>query len=433
MFNQALSLGSFVEPGTGRSPDPDDAPQGDASLTSSTLAHGSRIDGRPSVVVHDGKVRMKSDVAKTAGLRGAVAVGIALAMVGLAGCSAETDPVDRARAQVAAKEKAVTEAEAELATASGLFCEASQSYIVALDTYGDILSDSAPTVGDVKVAGADLAEPRDDAFDDAEAAVEAQQSLVSAQNELAEARADLAKAEADASGTPADTPTAQPTTAPLAPAATVDRVTQAESEFTEAQGAITDQTPLVDASEQFNSAAVALEMSWLRLFADAGCIADEEEAQAAVSAYTAALQQDLADAGYYDGGVDGVYGPATVTAVEALQEANGLPVTGTVDTATSEALQAELVALGGAADDESLATTAAVQQTLKLAGYWDGPVDGLWTPELTEALKKFQAALGVEPSGTVDAATITAFQKAIAELQQPEPSPSPSPEDTETP
>ena len=62
-----------------------------------------------------------------------------------------------------------------------------------------------------------------------------------------------------------------------------------------------------------------------------------------------------------------------------------------------------------------MASTAAVQQTLKLAGFWDGPVDGEWTPELTEALKDFQTELGVEPTGTVDAATIAALEKAIAD------------------
>ena len=75
-----------------------------------------------------------------------------------------------------------------------------------------------------------------------------------------------------------------------------------------------------------------------------------------------------------------------------------------------------------------MATTAAVQQTLKLAGFWDGPVDGTWTPALTEAVKEFQIELGVEPTGTVDAATIAAFEKAISALLHPEsPSPSPTP------
>jgi len=151
-----------------------------------------------------------------------------------------------------------------------------------------------------------------------------------------------------------------------------------------------------------------------------------------VRAYTTALQTDLAAAGRYTDAVDGVYGPATVAAVEGLQEANGLPVTGTVDKATAAALQSELLALGGAATQEALTTTAAVQQTLKLVGFWDGPVDGTWTPELTEALMAFQTELGVEPTGVVDAATIAAFEKAIADLTAPE-SPSPEPTASATP
>ncbi|MFF1635265.1 hypothetical protein [Leifsonia sp. NPDC058248] len=47
----------------------------------------------------------------------------------------------------------------------------------------------------------------------------------------------------------------------------MDRVKQAESEFSAAEEKITDKTTLADASEQSNSAAVALEFAWLRLFA----------------------------------------------------------------------------------------------------------------------------------------------------------------------
>ncbi len=170
-------------------------------------------------------------------------------------------------------------------------------------------------------------------------------------------------------------------------------------------------------------------MAWLQLFADAGCLTDEQEKQAvaAVRDYTTALQTSLRDAGYYDGEVDGIYGPATVDAVEALQEAHGLPSTGTVDKATADALQDDLAAKGGATAQQEVATTAAVQQTLQLAGFWDGPVDGVWTPALTEALKDFQTELGVKPTGTVDAATLTALEKAIEEAQA-EPSASPTSE-----
>jgi hypothetical protein len=33
-------------------------------------------------------------------------------------------------------------------------------------------------------------------------------------------------------------------------------------------------------------------------------------------------------------------------------------------------------------DTPALTSAAAVQSTLKLAGYWNGPVDGQWTEEL---------------------------------------------------
>jgi len=369
------------------------------------------------------------------GLLGTAVVSIAL-VVALAGCAEGADSVERAQAHVTAKEKAVTSAQAEFDSASKEFCGASRDYIDALDRYGDVLNDTAPTVGDVRDAGADLAAPRDDAFDGAESAVDAQQALVVAQQELVEAQAALAAAEAGPTGTPSVAePTEPPTATPLAPATSVDRVKQADADFDDAQAAITEQTTLADASEQFNSAVVALEMAWLRLFADAGCLTDDQQVQAvaAVGAYTLAVQQDLATAGYYAGTIDGISGPMTVQAIEDLQEANGLPVTGTVDKATAAALQAELVALGGAAAQESLASTAAVQQTLKLAGFWDGPVDGVWTDELTAALQAFQSELGVEPTGAVDAATIAAFERAIAELTAPDPEPSPSATPTSEP
>ncbi|MGO4301521.1 peptidoglycan-binding domain-containing protein [Leifsonia sp. RAF41] len=359
----------------------------------------------------------------------AAAAALALVTAALVGCSGDLSAVDRAQAQVSTKEKAANEAKAAATTASDTFCRSSKTYIQALDRYGDVLTQTAPTVGDVKDAGADLAKPRDAAFDDAEAAVQAHKDWVTAQNELTDARAALEQAKAGPSGSPTVTATPHATATPLVPSATVDRVKQADSEFSSAQAAITDQTTLAAASEQFNSAAVALEFSWLRLFADAGCVPDEkaQEAEAAVSTYVATLQQGLTTAGYYQGAIDGVYGPQTVAAVQELQKASGLPVTGAMDKATTAALDAKLVGLGGAAAKESAATTAALQQTLKLAGFWDGPVDGQWTPALTEALKAFQTHLGVSPTGTVDAATLAAFEKAISQAKQPPVAPSPTP------
>jgi murein L,D-transpeptidase YcbB/YkuD len=357
----------------------------------------------------------------------------------VAGCGDDPvlSPVEVAQAEVAAKEKALADAEAQATATAAAFCEASSTYITALDRYGDVLNETAPTVGDVTDAGSDLVAPREDTTAAADAAVSAREQVTRAEQDLADAQAALAAVEASAAGeTPAEVePSQVPSAEPAADPATVARVEQAEAEFAAAQAGITDTTPLVQAAEQFNAAAVALEMAWLALFSDAGCLtgSQQEQAAEAVRDYTAALQQDLADAGYFEGEVDGVYGPETVEAVEALQKANGLPETGSMDKATEAALRAELEAAGGAAAEQEVASTAALQQTLALAGYWDGPVDGIWTDELTDALQEFQADLGVEPTGEVDAATIAAFEQALAEAQAtPAPSassqaPSPTP------
>ena len=345
-----------------------------------------------------------------------VCASLILAFAGCGGSDDDSAALKAAEARVSAKEKALTDAQADLAATSAEFCEASETYIGALDRYGDVLNETTPTVGDVKDAGSDLEQPREDAMAGAEAAVAAQHAVVDAKQELSDAKADLAEAKGKGPTAPS-TPASTTSPKPLAPAATVNRVQQAEAEYTTAQQGITDETPLTQASQQFNAAAVALEMAWLQLFSDAGCLTDEQEVQAvaAVGAYATALQTSLRDAGYYDGEVDGVYGPATVEAVEALQTAHGLPSTGTLDKASADALQSDLAAQGGAIAQEAVASTAAVQQTLKLAGFWDGPVDGAWTPALTEAVKDFQTELGVEPTGTVDAATIAALEQAIAD------------------
>jgi peptidoglycan hydrolase-like protein with peptidoglycan-binding domain len=348
-----------------------------------------------------------------------LAAGSAVGVLALGACSSDGSLPDT---RVSAKQKALTQAQAEAASAKAHFCTVAGDYITAVDRYGDVLTATAPTVGDVRTAGRDLEQPREDATAAADAASSAQQAVVKAEQELAAAKAAASSSTSGgASTTASTTPAASPSPTTSVPSATVNRVKEAETEFAAAQQGISDATPLRQAAQQFNAAAVALELSWLALFADAGCLTGEaaQSAEKAVHEYTAALQQSLTDAGYYTGKVDGVYGPATVDAVQALQKAHGLPVTGAVDKATAAALQADLEAKGGAAAQQALASTAAVQQTLKLAGFWDGPVDGQWTPALTEALKTFQTELGVPATGTVDAATVAAFEKAIAQAKQP--------------
>ena len=156
-----------------------------------------------------------------------------------------------------------------------------------------------------------------------------------------------------ASSVPTSSSTTAATTTTVVSQLTVDRVKQAESDLTKAEEGITDQTPLAKAGAAFNSAAVALEVTWLQLLAEAGCLSDEEQAHAVakVRDYTVALQTQLQLAGYYTGKIDGVYGPETVDAVKKLQDDSGLPATGFVDRATALALEAKVQAIGSDATD----------------------------------------------------------------------------------
>ena len=370
-----------------------------------------------------------ADATAVVEMRRRVGILVIATMLAVAGCGGgDGDAQMRlAEKRLSDKQQAFAEAQAELAGQIDAFCRSSVGYVTALDRYGDVLNETAPTVGDVKDAGADLTEPRADVIAAAEHLASAREGVATAEKELAEATAALAseRAEASLSPVPSLSPSAaSPSVVASVPSATVNRVKQADADFTAAQEGLTDQTPLRQASERFNAAAVALEMSWLRLLAEAGCLSEDQDRLA--RDYTLATQKSLAEAGYYEGKVDGVYGPTTVAAVQSLQKAHDLPETGTVDKATDAALQAELQAKGGAAADEAISSTAALQQTLKLTGFWTGPVDGIWTSELTEALKSFQKALGLEPTGTVDAATIAAVERAVAERSTPSPAPSAS-------
>ncbi len=369
-----------------------------------------------------------------------IAGGLAL-LIALSGCGGDgVDPVALAQADVTAKEKTLTDAQAAAAAAEKTFCTASSGYITALDRYGDVLNATTVTVGDVRDAGADLKEPKAETVAAAEDVTSTRDEVAAAEEELAKAQSALAAAEASAAGEPAPDTTVSPPDPPeaIVPAATVARVQQADADFTETAADITDGTPLREAAEQFNAAAVALEMSWLAVFAESGCLTDAQQEQAALAVrdYTVALQEDLATAGYFEGEPDGVYGPQTVAAVQALQAANDLPQTGTVDKATEAALREEVAAADGSSAEEEMASTAALQQTLALAGYWDGPIDGQWTDELTDALQELQNDLGVEPTGEVDAATIAAFQEVLSTVgptaaASATPTPTPEPTDSD--
>ena len=322
--------------------------------------------------------------------RRSLGAALCVLVVLVSGCSGSEDGVEAAQERVDDAEEAVTEAEAALEEAGAAFCDEAKDYITAIDRYGKAFDEEAATVGDIETLGEDLGRPRDSTEDAAQEVLDAHDAVNDANEELTEARAGLAEAKASASGNtkdegePADSP---PPSEPEVPQASVDRVKSAEDDLEAAAEDITEETTLADATEEYSSAAFVLEVAWINLFADAGCLSDQDasDAAAAVRGYTVSLQTDLQSAGYLEGEIDGVYGPETVTAVEALQTDADLPVTGYVDLATRAALDEALSSQGESAAEDEMVGASSIQTALKIAGYWPGAIDGEWTPELESA------------------------------------------------
>lgn len=269
----------------------------------------------------------------------------------------------------------------DVAAAQEQFCSDVAAYIDTIGQYGGLFEDVELTVGDVKSAGEELAPGRE--------------AVIDAANVFAEA------VEADPeSGVSIE----------IVEPESIEAVEDAEAAFERASD-IDDRTSVVDAGVRFTSAAYQLEVAWVRLFADAGCLEGDAEAQAEarqwVSDYVSAIQTDFRTIGYYTGEIDGVYGPQTIAAVEQFQADSDLPVTGLVDPATQAALQ---IALAG----RQSAQVGALQAIMIATGHYSGPVDGVWSPAVEEALKALQEDLGVPVTGVIDAATLRAIEAALA-------------------
>jgi peptidoglycan hydrolase-like protein with peptidoglycan-binding domain len=134
-----------------------------------------------------------------------------------------------------------------------------------------------------------------------------------------------------------------------------------------------------------------------------------------------AVQQRLKQNGAYGGPTDGVWGPESAAALEQFQRAHGLQVTGQLNQATVATLglnPADLLAAAPAglptasvAPTEPLSRDAirAVQGRLRQLGFYSGRIDGIWGPSMQASLQRFQQGRGLQATGQLNPATVTAL------------------------
>lgn len=155
------------------------------------------------------------------------------------------------------------------------------------------------------------------------------------------------------------------------------------------------------------------------------------------------LQKRLQELGYYNGTVDGDFGPATEEAFKLFQKTAGLYVDGLAgsdveylyadnapkyeqETVTNNKKDDEIATTSASADDEKEETPTSfakgdyheeiikIQERLSELSYYDGTADGSFGTMTEDAIKQFQGANGITQSGIADEFTLEMLFSNIA-------------------
>lgn len=150
-------------------------------------------------------------------------------------------------------------------------------------------------------------------------------------------------------------------------------------------------------------------------------------AQPLSQAGIATVQQRLKQAGAYTGRTDGVWGGDSVTALVRFQRGHGLQATGQLNQATVATLglnPAELLApapagvpttasvpspASGVAEPLAPEVVRTIQGRLRQLGFYPGQIDGIWGPGMQSSIERFQQGRGLQATGQLNPATVTAL------------------------
>lgn len=109
------------------------------------------------------------------------------------------------------------------------------------------------------------------------------------------------------------------------------------------------------------------------------------------TAFNAAIQSQLQWLGFFDSGIDGIYGPLTVAAVEAFQKDAGITVDGEYGPETAETLATAIES------DPEFVTE--LQTSLIELGYYSGPADGKYGPGTSAGVEALQRSCELDQDG----------------------------------
>lgn len=146
-----------------------------------------------------------------------------------------------------------------------------------------------------------------------------------------------------------------------------------------------------------------------------------------------AVQERLREAGTYAGASDGVWGPESQMALDRFQQARGMPVTGSINLATAQALGVGVTRLLPPAEVVPVPAPVAVapamplspravrnvQMRLRALGFYQSAADGVWGAGTQAALERFQRGRSLEANGQINPATVQALGLNPSNLEAP--------------
>jgi peptidoglycan hydrolase-like protein with peptidoglycan-binding domain len=126
------------------------------------------------------------------------------------------------------------------------------------------------------------------------------------------------------------------------------------------------------------------------------------------------VQSALKRLGYYRGGVDGIAGPRTRTAVRQGQADFGLTVTGEAYGVLLDRAERHLRENPPHRDLPTAAQVFALQRGPSRLGYYDGPNDGRYLGDTLKALLLYKREKGLPISHKLDARTLRRIEREAA-------------------
>ncbi len=131
-----------------------------------------------------------------------------------------------------------------------------------------------------------------------------------------------------------------------------------------------------------------------------------------------AVQDRLHAQGAYAGAVDGNWGQDSQTALQQFQQSHGLQSTGQINAATAQALgldPSQLLQLATTPEQQPKPVPLGpdairnIQGRLRQLGYYQGGLDGQWGPGTQAAVTALQQSRGIQPTGQLNPATVSAM------------------------